>query len=61
MVLFQANDGRPPIEVTSTNDIREYMGDSLKGYGPIEILQSQKYSGPAYPFVTNGLSITSSF
>ena len=22
---------------------------------------SQKYSGPAYPFVTNGLSITSSF
>lgn len=41
MVLFQANDGRPPIEVTSTNEIREYMGDSLKDYGPIEILEGK--------------------
>ena len=41
MVLFHPYDGRPPIEVTSTNDIREYMGDSLKGYGPIEIQEGK--------------------
>ncbi|MBQ8095846.1 MAG: hypothetical protein IJ243_01985 [Prevotella sp.] len=34
--VFIPNDGRPPIEFTSLEDIKEYMGDIMDTFGPIE-------------------------
>lgn len=35
--LFYPNDGRPPISFTSKEDIAEYMGEAMNGFGPVEI------------------------
>ena len=37
MVKFYPHDGRDPILVSCIDDIRNYMGEFLVGYGPIEI------------------------
>lgn len=37
--VFYPKDGRKPIEVSSTNDIRNYMGEIMDGFGDIEIYQ----------------------
>lgn len=37
MALFYPNDGRPFKEVFNEDDIREYMGEVLNGFGPLEV------------------------
>ena len=34
--IFTPNDGRPSIEVSSLEEIREYMGDIMDHFGSIE-------------------------
>lgn len=36
MAFFYPNDGRPPKEVFNEDDIREYMGEVMNGFGPLE-------------------------
>lgn len=44
---FYPNDGRPAIPFTSMQDIIDYMGDTMKNFGPVEISDNhvitQKY------------------
>ncbi len=35
--VFIPTDGRPAIPVSSIEDIKEYMGDIMNKFGPIEI------------------------
>lgn len=37
MAYFYPNDGRPPKQISSVKDIKEYMGDSLDDFGPITV------------------------
>ncbi len=37
MAFFYPNDGRPSKEIFNEDDIREYMGEVMNGFGPLEI------------------------
>lgn len=37
MKNFYPNDGRPSTEIASIDDIRNYMGDVIDSFNPIEI------------------------
>lgn len=37
MAKFYPNDGRNPIEVSSTDDIKAYMGDIMDSFSEIQI------------------------
>lgn len=36
--LFRPNDGRPAIQVSSLSEIRDYMGDVIKDFQSLEIV-----------------------
>ena len=36
MAYFYPNDGRPSKEVINEDDIREYMGEVMNDFGPLE-------------------------